>query len=91
MNKYDKFVVKDLNKDFHTKHGFFNKEDLKNKTGSIVISNTKKEFRVFDPYFIDLYKKIKRDAQIIPLKDIGLIIAETGINDKSKKRDEFRY
>ena len=30
-----------------------------------------------------MYKKIKRDAQIIPLKDIGLIIAETGINKSS--------
>ncbi len=31
-----------------------------------------------------MYKKIKRDAQIIPLKDIGLIIAETGMNKNSK-------
>ena len=32
----------------------------------------------------DLYRKIKRDAQIIPLKDIGLIITETGIDKNSK-------
>ena len=37
--------------------------------------------------FIDLYRKIKRDAQIIPLKDIGLVVAETGINGKSKVVD----
>ncbi len=84
INKQDKFLIKDLSKDFHTKHGFFKKEDLK-KTK--VISNTKKEFIVFDTYFIDLYRKIKRSAQIIPLKDIGLVIAETGINNKSKVVD----
>jgi tRNA (adenine57-N1/adenine58-N1)-methyltransferase len=82
INKNDKFLIKDTTKDFHTKHGFFKKEDLK-KTGKI-ISNTKKEFTVFEPYFTDFYKKIKRDAQIIPLKDVGLIVLETGINNKSK-------
>ena len=45
--------------------------DLKAKTGSKISSNTKKEFTIFNPYFIDLYRKIKRDAQIIPLKDIA--------------------
>ena len=87
MSKNDKFLVKDTSKDYHTKYGFFKKEDLKAKAGSKVISNTKKEFTVFDPYFIDLYRKIKRDAQIIPLKDIGLIVSETGINGNSKVVD----
>ncbi len=82
MSKNDKFLIKDITKDFHTKHGFFKKEELK-KTRKIT-SNTKKEFTVFNPYFIDLYKKIKRDAQIIPLKDIGLIVSETGIDNKSE-------
>ena len=86
INKQDKFLVKDQDKDFHTKYGFFKKEDLK-KTGSNIISNTGKEFTVFNPYFIDLYRKIKRDAQIIPLKDIGLIVAETGIDNNSKVVD----
>tara|TARA_Y100000310_G_scaffold231819_1_gene234528 strand:- start:8324 stop:9043 length:720 start_codon:yes stop_codon:yes gene_type:complete len=85
MSKNDKFLVKDTSKDYHTKYGFFKKEDLK-REGSIK-TNTNKEFSIFDPYFIDLYRKIKRDAQIIPLKDIGLIVAETGINNKSKVVD----
>jgi len=83
MGKNDKFLAKDISKDYHTKHGFFKKEDLK-KSGKAIKTNTGMEFSIFNPYFIDLYKKIKRDAQIIPLKDIGLIIAETGINNKSK-------
>tara|TARA_B100000315_G_C14581369_1_gene590656 strand:- start:1343 stop:2101 length:759 start_codon:yes stop_codon:yes gene_type:complete len=87
MSKNDKFLIKDATKDYHTKHGYFKKEELKAKSGSKIISNTKKEFTVFEPYFIDLYRKIKRDAQIIPLKDIGLIVSETGINNKSKVID----
>lgn len=87
INKQDKFLVKDQDKDFHTKYGFFKREDLNKKTGSNIISNTGKEFTVFNPYFIDLYRKIKRNAQIIPLKDIGLIVAETGIDNNSKVVD----
>jgi len=83
----NKFLIKDLNKDFHTKFGYFKKEDLKEKIGSKIKSNTGKEFTIFNPYFIDLHKKIRRSAQIIPLKDIGLIVAETGINNKSKVVD----
>lgn len=82
-----KFYVKDLAKDLHTQYGFIKKSDLKKKDGSVLKTNTKKELAIFSPSFIDLYKKIKRDAQIIPLKDIGLIIAETGIDKNSKVID----
>jgi len=83
--KGNKFFVKDLNNDFHSKYGFFKKEDIrKNKK---VKSNLNNEFSVFDPCFIDFYRKLKRDAQIIPLKDIGFIITETGINKGSKVVD----
>lgn len=83
-----KFYAKSLDEDLHTQYGFIKKEELKKaKEGSLLNSNTSKEFFVFNPYFIDLYRKIKRDAQIIPLKDIGLIIAETGINRESKVLD----
>ena len=46
INKQDKFLVKDQDKDFHTEYGFFKKEDLKKKTGSNIISNTGKEFTI---------------------------------------------
>jgi len=83
-----KFYAKDINKDLHTQYGFIKKEELKSaKQGDLLKSNTDKEFFIFDPSFIDSYRKIKRDAQIIPLKDIGLIIAETGINKQSKVLD----
>src|SRR3990167_5962855 len=83
-----KFYAKSLDEDLHTQYGFIRKEELKEaKEGSLLKSNTNKEFFVFNQHFIDLYRKIKRDAQIIPLKDIGLIIAETGINKKSRVLD----
>ena len=83
-----KFYAKDLGQDLHTQYGYVKKDDLgKAKEGSLLKSNTNKEFFIFNPSFIDLYRKIKRDAQIIPLKDIGLIIAETGINKSSKVLD----
>lgn len=83
-----KFYAKNLDEDLHTQYGFVKKEELaKAKEGDTLKSNTNKEFFVFNPHFIDLYKKIKRDAQIIPLKDIGLIIAETGINKENRVLD----
>ena len=83
-----KFYAKNVDEDLHTQYGFIKKDELKKANeGSILKSNTGKEFFVFNPYFIDLYRKIKRDAQIIPLKDIGLIIAETGINKESRILD----
>ena len=83
-----KFYIKDIEQDFHTQYGYIKKEDLKkSKQDNLLKSNTGKEFFIFEPIFIDLYRKIKRDAQIIPLKDIGFIIAETGINKKTRVLD----
>ncbi len=77
-----KYFIRDTTKDYHTKEGFIRKEELK-KTSSIARTNTGSELYIFNPKFIDLYNKIKRLPQIIPLKDIGAIIANTGINKKS--------
>ena len=76
-----KFYVRDLASDFHTQFGIIKKSEFKNKR---VKTHTGKEFFCFEPFFIDVYSKIKRGAQIISLKDIGQIIAETGINKKSR-------
>ncbi|NQV09281.1 tRNA (adenine-N1)-methyltransferase [Candidatus Woesearchaeota archaeon] len=80
------FFVKDLSKDFHTQFGFVKAKDLKKKSGKVK-TNTGKEFSILESSFIDAYKKIKRDAQIMILKDIAQIIVETGINHKSKVVD----
>jgi tRNA (adenine57-N1/adenine58-N1)-methyltransferase len=81
INSEAKYLIKDKSKDFHSEYGMIKKEELdKDKA----ITNTGKEFSVFDAPFIDIYEKIKRLAQIIMLKDIGTILAETGINHQSK-------
>ncbi len=80
-----KISVRDITKDFHTEFGFYKAADLKRK-GKIV-SNTGKEAYLLDASFIDCYEKIKRAPQIIPLKDVGLIIAKTGIGKKTKILD----
>ena len=79
--KQKAYYIKDLDKDFHTDYGIVTKKDLK-KTGTIKTSSDK-EFSLFDASFIDNYLRISRLAQIIPLKDIGSIVAFTGINKKS--------
>ncbi|MEK6916298.1 MAG: methyltransferase domain-containing protein [Nanoarchaeota archaeon] len=79
-----RFLIKDIDKDVHTNFGLIKAEDIKKaKSGEIIKSNKDVEFTVFDAEFIDLYNKIKRGPQIIPRKDIGLIITEAGLNKES--------
>ena len=81
LSGFEKHYV-DAGKDFHTKHGIISKKNLLKKAGSIVKIQTH-EFIILDPVFIDHYKRIKRLAQIITLKDIGAIIANTGLTKDS--------
>jgi tRNA (adenine57-N1/adenine58-N1)-methyltransferase len=77
-----KYYVSDIEKDMHTEYGYFKSADLKSSSGEIA-SNTGFKVRIFNPSFIDTYERIKRSAQIIPLKDMGAIIAYAGINKSS--------
>lgn len=79
--KEKRFYIEDLSRDFSTQYGSIKKSDLK-KTG-IIKSSQDKEFHIFDASFIDHYKRMRRLPQIIPLKDIGLIIASTGVGAES--------
>lgn len=84
INKNGKiFYIKDLDKDFHCEFGFFNSKDLNKSDGTLIKSNKGEEFIVTKPTFFDIYKKIRRDAQIISLKDIGIIICNSGITKNS--------
>lgn len=78
------FYVKDDSKDYHCQFGFVKKEDLKKKDGSEVATNSGKKLVLLSPSFLDKYARIKRMPQIIPLKDIGAIVALTGIGSNSK-------
>jgi tRNA (adenine57-N1/adenine58-N1)-methyltransferase catalytic subunit len=79
-----KFLVKDVSQDYHTQYGVLSKSDFKD---SKIKTNRGVEFSLFDACFIDIYEKMKRQAQIITLKDIGTIIAETAISKNSKVLD----
>lgn len=78
LTKFEKHMVNSDN-DFSTQFGIIKKSDLKKKKAK----TGKEEFYVLEPSFIDYYKTIKRLAQIITLKDIGSIIANTGMNNES--------
>lgn len=66
--------------DLHTKDGFVSKDSVaKAKIGSVLTTNKGKELYTIPASFLDKYWKIKRGAQIIPLKDLGFITAEIGI------------
>ena len=81
----DKYMqVKNLDEDYHCQFGAVSKSQLKKaKSGGTVKSNSGVQMHAFRPGFIDLYKKIKRAPQIIPLKDIGVILTEAGIGNQS--------
>ena len=81
------YYVEDLTKDYHTSEGIIAKKDLKKKDGSLVKTSMNKEFVIFSSDFTDDFRKIKRIPQIIPLKDIGIIISETGIGKTSRVVD----
>lgn len=87
VSKEKAYYVTDLTKDFHTDYGTIAAKDLKKKDGTTILTNMKKEFVIFTSHFIDDYRRIGRMAQIIPLKDIGAIMAYTGINKNSKAVD----
>jgi len=76
------YFVRDISKDFSIKYGKIKKKDLKKKNSRIK-TNTGKDYLIFESQFVDDYKRIRRGAQIIPLKDIGMIIATTGIDKSS--------
>ena len=74
--------------DLHTQYGMVREDDIKkSKPGEMLKTNTGTNLFLLEPNFLDYYYKIKRLAQIIPLKDIGAIITQTGINKNSKVLD----
>jgi tRNA (adenine57-N1/adenine58-N1)-methyltransferase len=77
-----RYYVTNLTRDFHSKYGIISKKDLKKKDGSVIKSNTGKEFVIFTPQFSDNFRKLKKAPQTIIQKDIGAILAETGLGKK---------
>jgi len=75
------FLVSDITKDFHSQFGMIKSAVLKKaKNGDELETNTGKKLVIISATFADEFSKIKRGPQIISRKDIGAIIAFTGIN-----------
>lgn len=77
-----KYFVEDITRDYHCSDGVISKTDLQ-KSGVTITSSKGKEFFIFDASFMDSYRGIKKLAQTIPLKDLGFILAETGLGKDS--------
>ncbi len=76
------YTVTDTSKDYHTKHGYFRKEDLAKASG-IITTSTGIEFLLFPARLHDRLARMARHAQIIRPKDVGAIIAHAGITKDS--------
>ena len=85
-NSGKKYLVKDPAEDYHTSFGIISSKDLKGKKSKIK-SSTGKEFLLLDASFPDLWEQFQRGPQIMLQKDIGLLIAKTGINKNSEVVD----
>jgi tRNA (adenine57-N1/adenine58-N1)-methyltransferase len=82
----DSSYLTEVRKDkLHTQDGIFDLGKLRNKKfGDKIKTHLKKEFSLVKPNLKDiLEKKIKRLPQIIMPKDLGLILAYTGIEQGS--------
>lgn len=82
----NKHFVKDLDDNFHTSLGVISKKDLRSKE-NLIKSDKGKTFFLIEPSFTDLWESLQRGPQMIIQKDIGMILAKTGVNKNSKVVD----
>ncbi|MBS3107652.1 methyltransferase domain-containing protein [Candidatus Woesearchaeota archaeon] len=90
MDKVNKILIRNehifywKSKDLHTHSGIIKEEQIKKaKDGDILKASSGKEFTIISADFLDRIKRIKRGSQALLQKDIGLIIAKTGVNRDS--------
>lgn len=76
-----KYLVKELQEDYHTQYGVVKAKDFKKER---LESNKNEKFICLEPNFVDLWENLRRGPQLVTQKDIGLILAKTGVNKESK-------
>lgn len=69
--------------DLHTEDGIIKESDIRNRSPKIK-SSIKKELVKFEAKFQDQLKELRPGPATVNAKDAGTIIAQTGINSKSK-------
>ncbi len=77
-----KCFVSSTTQDYHCKDGAVKKKDLTKKSGMVKTAKGK-EFAMFEPSMADLTEKMHRGPQIMSRKDVGYVIANTGITKNS--------
>ena len=87
VGKAARYFVADQTKPFSTLHGILQPSELAKPDGSEIRSDNGKAFTILSPSFIDQYKRMKRGPQAIPLKDIGVIMAECGVGPDTSAVD----
>lgn len=75
----------DPEKDFSTKFGVL--KASKNPKGPVIKTHLKHDFTIMDATFVDKLSHLKRGPATPSLKDIGIIIARTGLSSSSKVVD----
>jgi tRNA (adenine57-N1/adenine58-N1)-methyltransferase len=73
--------IRDDSRDYHSHLGAIPKSELQKNSG-IIKTQTGAELKIINPTMHDQLKKIKRGPAIMLPKDIGYIIAETGLGKK---------
>ena len=69
--------------DLHTEDGIIKESDIRNRSNKIK-SNVGKELIKFEGKFRDQLNELRSGPATVNAKDAGTIIAQTGINSKSK-------
>ena len=82
IGKKKRFIVDDDN-DFHSQYGVVKKADLKKPPGTKIKTNIDYEFTLLDASYFDLYNKLKKRAQTIPIKDLAYILGYTLIGKEA--------
>lgn len=83
VNTGKSYLVKDLDDDFYTNEGIVTKEQL-NSEDDVITTDKGKKFFLLNPSLTDYLENLERGPQIMKSKDVGMIIAKTGINHKSR-------
>lgn len=84
LSKKERYFVR-ADRDFSTKDGIIRaKEFRRKKFGDKIKTHLGKEFLIAKPTMLDVIdKKVRRSAQVILPKDIGIILAYTGLQNDS--------
>ena len=74
----NKYMVR--NEEFHSDLGFIKKADIeRSKVGDILLTHLGGEFRIIKPNVNDYIELMERKCSIILPKDIGVVVAYTGV------------